>query len=53
MQSIQVDGTFTYSKNIKDLKIGDQIKLIPNPSNRLNSEAVGAYTNLILINLIL
>jgi hypothetical protein len=44
MQSIQVDGTFTYSKNIKDLKIGDQIKLIPNPSNRLNSEAVGAYT---------
>lgn len=44
MQSIQIDGTFTYSKNIKDLKIGEQIKLVPNPSNRLNSEAIGAYT---------
>lgn len=44
MQSIQIDGTFTYASNIKNLKIGDQIKLIPNPSNRLNSEAIGAYT---------
>lgn len=44
MQSIQIDGTYTYASNIKDLKIGDQIKLIPNPSNRLNSEAIGAYT---------
>lgn len=44
MQSIQIDGTFTYAENIKGLKIGEQIKLIPNPSNRLNSEAIGAYT---------
>jgi hypothetical protein len=44
MQFIQIDGTFTYSKNIKDLKIGEQIKLVLNPSNRLNSEAIGAYT---------
>jgi hypothetical protein len=44
MQFIQIDGTYTYASNIKELKIGDQIKLIPNPSNRLNSEAIGAYT---------
>lgn len=44
MQSIQIDGTFTYCDNIKKLKIGDIIKLIPNPNNRINSEAIGAYT---------
>jgi hypothetical protein len=44
MQTIQIDGTFTYAGNIKGLKIGEQIKLIPNPTNRLNSEAIGAYT---------
>lgn len=44
MQSIQIDGTFTYVENVKTLKIGDQIKLIKNPNNRINSEAIGAYT---------
>lgn len=44
MQSIQIDGTYTYADNIKALKIGEKIKLISNPSNRLNSEAIGAYT---------
>ena len=44
MQSIQIDGTFTFATNIKELKIGDQIKLISNPNNRLNSDAIGAYT---------
>jgi hypothetical protein len=44
MQSIQIDGTYTYAENIKNLKIGEQIKLIANPNNRINSEAVGAYT---------
>ncbi len=44
MQSIQIDGTYTYAENIKSLKLGDIIKLIPNPSNRLNSDAIGAYT---------
>ncbi len=44
MQTIQIDGTYTYADNIKTLKIGDQIKLIPNPNNRINSEAIGAYT---------
>ncbi len=44
MQTIQIDGTYTYAENIKYLKIGDQIKLIPNPSNRMNKEAIGAYT---------
>ncbi len=44
MQSIQIDGTYTYADNIKELKLGDQIKLIPNPNNRMNKEAIGAYT---------
>jgi hypothetical protein len=44
MQTIQIDGTYTYADNIKTLKIGDQIRLIPNPNNRINSEAIGAYT---------
>jgi hypothetical protein len=44
MQTIQIDGTYTYVNNIKNLKIGDQIKLLPNPNNRMNSDAIGAYT---------
>ena len=44
MQSIQIDGTYTYADNIKTLKIGEIIKLIPNQNNRLNSHAIGAYT---------
>lgn len=44
MQSIQIDGTYTYAHNIKNLKMGEKIKLVPNLSNRLNSNAIGAYT---------
>ena len=44
MQSFQIDGTFTYSDNVKTLKLGDNIKLIKNENNRINTEAVGAYT---------
>ena len=44
MQSIHIDGTYTYVENIKTLKIGENIKLIANTSNRLNSDAIGAYT---------
>ena len=44
MITIQIDGTFTFHDNVKHLKIGDKIKLIPNPNNRINSNAIGAYT---------
>jgi hypothetical protein len=44
MQTIQIDGTYTYSDNVKNLKIGDHIKLLSNPSNRMNKDAIGAYT---------
>lgn len=44
MQSIQINGTFTFAENIKNLKIGEQIKLIKNPNNKINNEAIGAYT---------
>lgn len=44
MQSIQIDGTYTYADNIKTIRIGDRIKLIENPDNRMNKEAIGAYT---------
>jgi hypothetical protein len=44
MLNIHIDGTFTYSDNVKQLKLGDTIKLLPNINNRINSEAIGAYT---------
>ena len=44
MQSIQIDGTFSFANNIKSLKIGDIVKLIPNPNNKLTKEAIGVYT---------
>lgn len=44
MQSIQLTGTFTYGNNIRNLKIGDIIRLERNPNNKINSESIGAYT---------
>lgn len=44
MQSIIIDGTFTFQDTIRNLKFGDKIKLIKNPNNKINSEAIGAYT---------
>lgn len=44
MQTIQINGTFSFINNIKKLKIGDPIKLIQNENNKLTSEAIGAYT---------
>jgi hypothetical protein len=44
MQSIQIDGTFTYIDTVKTVKLGDMVKLIKNPNNRINKVAVGVYT---------
>ena len=44
MQQIEINGIFTYIDNIKTLKLDDQIKLLPNPNNKVNKEAIGAYT---------
>ena len=44
MNSIQIDGTYTFANTVKTLKIGDVIKLKQNLDNRLNSEAIAAYT---------
>jgi hypothetical protein len=44
MQSIQIDGTYTYADNIKTIKLGEPIKLIKNSANRMNKDAIGAYT---------
>lgn len=44
MQNIQIDGLYTYINNVKNLKLGDKIKLLPNFNNRINSNAIGAYT---------
>jgi hypothetical protein len=44
MQSIQIDGTFTYIDTVKTVKLGDPVKLIKNPNNRINKEAIGVYT---------
>jgi hypothetical protein len=44
MQSIQIDGTFTYIDTVKTVKLGETVKLIKNPNNRINKEAIGVYT---------
>ena len=44
MQTFQINGTFTFADNIKLLKIGDKIRLLKNPNNKLSSDAIGAYT---------
>jgi hypothetical protein len=44
MLTIQIDGLITYCDNIKTLKLNDPIKLLPNPNNKFNKNAVGAYT---------
>ena len=45
MQIIQLDGVYTYMNNVKNLKIEDIVKLLPNKNNRINSKAIGAYVN--------
>lgn len=44
MQTIQIDGTYTYIDNVRKLRIGDKIKLKKNVLNRINKDSVGAYT---------
>lgn len=44
MQIIQLTGTLTFSNNIKNLKIYDDVKLKRNPTNKISSDAIGAYT---------
>ena len=44
MQNIQIDGIYTYIDNIRNLKLGEKIKLLPNFNNQHNSNAIGAYT---------
>ncbi len=44
MQTIKITGLLTFAENIKKLKIGDKIILKENPNNRINKEAIGAYT---------
>lgn len=44
MQQIEINGIFTFIDNIKTLKLDDQIKLLPNPNNKVSKDAIGAYT---------
>ena len=44
MLQIEINGIFTFIDNIKTLKLGDPIKLLPNPKNKINKDAIGAYT---------
>ena len=44
MQTIQLTGTITYSDNIRNLKLGDIIRLQKNPNNKISSDAIGAYS---------
>jgi hypothetical protein len=44
MQTLQITGTTTYAENIRNLKIGDIVRLSRNPNNKISSEAIGVYT---------
>jgi len=44
MQSFKIVGTFSFAETIKTLKLGDLVKLIPNPENKINPNAIGVYT---------
>jgi hypothetical protein len=44
MQSFNIVGTFTFAETLKTLKLGDKVKLIPNPDNKINPNAIGVYT---------
>lgn len=44
MQTLQITGTTTYAENIRNLKIGDTVKLVRNPNNKISVDAVGVYT---------
>jgi len=44
MQTLQITGTTTYADNIRNLKIGDTVKLIRNPTNKISADAIGVYT---------
>lgn len=43
MQSFKIVGTFSFAETIKTLKLGDKVKLIPNPENKINPNAIGVY----------
>jgi len=42
-QTLQINGTYSFAQNIKNLKIGDLVKLRINKNNIINSEAIGVY----------
>lgn len=44
MQSFQIVGTFSFSDNIKMLNVGDRVKLLPNPDNKINPLSIGVYS---------
>jgi hypothetical protein len=44
MQTIQLNGTFSFADNIRALKIGEPIKLVEDANNRISNEAIAAYT---------
>jgi len=44
MQTLQITGTTTYAENIRNLKIGDTVKLVRNPNNKISADAIAVYT---------
>jgi len=44
MNIIQLEGIYSFLDNIKLSKIGDPVKLILNPYNKISSDAIGVYT---------
>ena len=43
MQTIQIDGTYTFANNIKNLSVGDKVILKEDIYNKINKNAVAVY----------
>jgi hypothetical protein len=44
MQNIQLDGVYSFMDNIKNIKLGDLVKLVQNPHNKISQNAIGVYS---------
>ena len=45
MEAYELVGTNSFASDIINLKVGDKVKLIHNPDNKINSKSIGVYTD--------
>lgn len=45
METYEIVGTHSFASDIINLKVGDKVKLIHNPDNKINPKSIGIYTD--------